>query len=64
MSLDRFALRPGYPAALLDMFPRMTAAQLAHFNDLAATDRLVTDDGAEHPALVAWVAHVVGVRHG
>jgi hypothetical protein len=51
-------LRPDYRAELAAMFPRITPAQLMRFDDLAATDRLVTDDGAERQALIEWVKAV------
>lgn len=56
--LHRISLRPDYRAQLVAMFPRVTPAQLMRFDDLVRTDRLVTDDGAEHPALVEWVKAV------
>jgi hypothetical protein len=42
------------------MFPRITAAQLLRFDDLVATDRLMTDDLEPHPAFKAWVQAVIG----
>jgi hypothetical protein len=62
MSLHRLSLRGDYREQLAAMFPRVTVAQLLRFDELAATDRLVTDDGAEHPALIEWVAGVTGAR--
>lgn len=56
--LARFALPPDYRAQLAAMFPGVTAAQLMRFDELVATDRLITDDGAAHPALAAWVRTV------
>lgn len=56
--LHRIALRGDYQAQLLDMFPRLTAPQMIRFNDLVASDRLVTDDGEPTQALIKWVAGV------
>lgn len=58
----RISLASDYRAQLASLFPRITPAQLLRFDALVATDRLVTDEGHEHPDLVAWVADVVGVR--
>ena len=58
--LKRFFLRADYRAQLVAMFPRVTAAQLMRFDDLHKADRLVTDDGAPHPALEQWIAGVIG----
>lgn len=58
--LIRLSLSGDYRAQLVAMFPRVTAAQLLRFDDLAATDRLVSDDGEPHPALEAWIAGVIG----
>lgn len=58
--LHRISLRPDYRDELVALFPRVTPAQLVRFDELAASDRLVTDDGKEHPALIGWVASVTG----
>ena len=60
--LTRISLASDYRAQLAAIFPRITSAQLLRFDALVATGRLVTDDGHEHPDMVAWVADVVGVR--
>ncbi len=62
MILTRISLASDYRARLAALFPRITADQLRRFDEMVATDRLVTDEGNEHPDLVAWVADVVGVR--
>jgi hypothetical protein len=58
--LIRLSLLSDYRARLVAMFPRVTAAQLMRFDDLVATDRLVTDDGAPHRALEDWLHAVIG----
>lgn len=60
--LTRTYLRSDWPDELRRMFPRITVSQVEAFGALATSDRLVTDEGAEHPALVQWVAGVVGVQ--
>lgn len=58
--LYRFALLPDYRARLIAMFPQVTPAQLMRFDDLARTDRLLTDAGEATEALVAWIQSVIG----
>lgn len=60
MDILRLSLLSDYRARLVEMFPRVTAAQLMRFDDLVGSDRLVTDDGQPTKALEAWVQAVIG----
>jgi hypothetical protein len=62
--LYRFSLPGDYRARLVDMFPRVTPAQLERFDELVASDRLIGDDGEPHPAFLAWVQGVNGGGDG
>ena len=57
--LTRLSLPATYRAAIVELFPQVTAAQLMRLDDLIATDRFVTDDGAVHGCLINWVRAVL-----
>jgi hypothetical protein len=60
MDIIRLSLDPDWRARLLAMFPRLTAAQLMRFDDLAQSRRIFTDDLDLHPAFLAWLQAVIG----
>jgi hypothetical protein len=46
-------------AKLVAMFQNITPANLMRFDDLVASDRLLTDDGQPTKALTEWVERVL-----
>lgn len=60
----RFSLRDDVLAKLRATLPSLTSADLDAFDALVAQDHLVTDDGAPHSALVAWVQRILDRRSG
>ena len=58
MGMFRDNLAPDWRAQVAKMLP-VTAAQLDALGRLIVADRLMDDQGAETPELIAWVASVV-----
>lgn len=55
----RFSLRGEVLAKLRATLPGVTAADLDAFDALVVRDCLLTDSGAPHPQLVAWVQSIL-----
>lgn len=57
--LIRFSLRGVVLDKLRLILPGVTAADLDAFDALVVRDCLLTDDGAAHPEMVAWVQSIL-----
>lgn len=55
----RFGLRGEFLSKLRSTLPGVTLADLDVFDALVVRDCLLTDDGAPHPELVAWVQRIL-----
>lgn len=62
--LIRLSLCGDFRARIRKTLPGVTDADLPVLDGLLARDCLVTDDGAPHPALVAWVQAILDRRGG
>lgn len=60
----RFSLRDQFLAKLRATLPGLTLADLDAFDALVVRDCLLTDDGAPHPDLVAWVQAILRRGNG
>jgi hypothetical protein len=60
----RFGLNGDFRDRLRRCLPGVTDADLQAFEALLARDCIVTDDGAPHVELVAWVQHILDRRGG
>jgi hypothetical protein len=60
----RFSLRGEFLAKLRATLPGVTLTDLDAFDALVVRDCLLTDDGAPHPELVAWVQAILRRGNG
>lgn len=62
--LIRLSLSADFRAQIRRTLPGLTDSDLMDLEVLMVRDCLVTDDGAPHPALVAWVQAILARRGG
>ena len=57
--LHRFGIVGDFRARIARVLPGVTVADLAALDLLIARDRLISDAGAAHPDLMAWVQRIL-----
>lgn len=60
----RIGVASDHRVRLARCLPRVTAADLDEFDRLIVADSVLTDAGAPHPALLAWVSGILRRRGG